>query len=62
MDVDLFIPCFIDQLYPETAENTKKLLEKSKPTPMPNGPKQVSTAVDKGPKEKGTDHLKKREE
>ena len=25
--VQLFIPCFIDQLYPETAANTKKLLE-----------------------------------
>lgn len=28
MDVDLFIPCFIDQLYPQTAANTKLLLEK----------------------------------
>lgn len=28
MDVDLFIPCFIDQLYPETAFNTIKILEK----------------------------------
>lgn len=28
MDVDLFIPCFIDQLYPQTARNTKLLLEK----------------------------------
>lgn len=27
MDVDLFIPCFIDQLYPQTAANTKTLLE-----------------------------------
>ncbi len=27
MDVDLFIPCFIDQLYPQTATNAKKLLE-----------------------------------
>lgn len=26
--VELFIPCFIDQLYPETAFNTIKLLEK----------------------------------
>jgi len=29
MEVDLFIPCFIDQLYPETAFNTIKLLEKA---------------------------------
>jgi L-lactate dehydrogenase complex protein LldE len=29
MDIDLFIPCFIDQLYPETAFNTIKLLEKA---------------------------------
>ncbi len=28
MDVDLFIPCFVDQLYPNTAENSRKLLEK----------------------------------
>lgn len=28
MDIDLFIPCFIDQLYPQTAENTKILLER----------------------------------
>lgn len=28
MDIDLFIPCFIDQLYPDTAENSKLLLEK----------------------------------
>lgn len=27
MEVDLFIPCFIDQLYPDTAANAKKLLE-----------------------------------
>lgn len=27
--VELFIPCFIDQLYPETAFNTIKLLERS---------------------------------
>ncbi|MVZ65174.1 Fe-S oxidoreductase [Sphingobacterium sp. DK4209] len=27
--VELFIPCFIDQLYPETAFNTIKLLEKA---------------------------------
>ncbi|WP_256010484.1 (Fe-S)-binding protein [Desertivirga xinjiangensis] len=29
MTVELFIPCFIDQLYPETAFNTKKILEKA---------------------------------
>ncbi len=29
MDVELFIPCFIDQLYPETAWNCIKLLEKA---------------------------------
>jgi L-lactate dehydrogenase complex protein LldE len=28
MDVQLFIPCFVDQLYPETAFNMIKLLEK----------------------------------
>lgn len=28
MDIDLFIPCFIDQLYPDTAANTAALLEK----------------------------------
>jgi L-lactate dehydrogenase complex protein LldE len=27
MTVDLFIPCFIDQLYPETAKNVVKLLK-----------------------------------
>jgi len=27
-EVDLFIPCFVDQLYPETAENMVKILEK----------------------------------
>jgi L-lactate dehydrogenase complex protein LldE len=27
MDIQLFVPCFIDQLYPQTAFNTKKLLE-----------------------------------
>lgn len=27
MDVDVFIPCFIDQLYPNTAQNTVKVLE-----------------------------------
>lgn len=29
MDVQLFIPCFMDQLYPETAFNTVKVLEKA---------------------------------
>lgn len=29
MTVELFIPCFIDQVYPETAQNTLKLLEKA---------------------------------
>src|SRR6202012_1050080 len=29
MKVELFIPCFIDQLYPETALNTVKVLEKA---------------------------------
>jgi L-lactate dehydrogenase complex protein LldE len=29
MDVQLFIPCFIDQLYPQTGFNTIKLLEKA---------------------------------
>jgi L-lactate dehydrogenase complex protein LldE len=29
MNVELFIPCFIDQLYPETAYNTVKVLEKA---------------------------------
>ena len=29
MHVDLFIPCFIDQLYPQTAFNTIKVLEKA---------------------------------
>ena len=28
MKVDIFIPCFIDQVYPETAENMVKILEK----------------------------------
>ncbi len=28
MKVELFVPCFIDQLYPETAFNTVRLLEK----------------------------------
>ena len=27
--VELFIPCFIDQLYPQTAFNTIKVLEKA---------------------------------
>ena len=29
MKVDLFIPCFMDQLYPDTAFNTVKILEKA---------------------------------
>jgi len=29
MKIELFVPCFIDQLYPETAFNTIKLLEKA---------------------------------
>ena len=29
MDVQLFIPCFVDQLYPETAFNMIKVLEKA---------------------------------
>ena len=29
MNVELFIPCFIDQLYPKTAYNTIKVLEKA---------------------------------
>lgn len=29
MNVELFIPCFVDQLYPETAANTLKILEKA---------------------------------
>ena len=29
MNVELFIPCFVDQLYPETAKNTVKVLEKA---------------------------------
>lgn len=29
LTVDVFIPCFIDQLYPQTAFNTIKLLEKA---------------------------------
>lgn len=28
MEIDLFIPCFIDQLYPDTAANSRLLLEK----------------------------------
>ncbi len=28
-EVELFIPCFVDQLYPETAFNTVKLLERA---------------------------------
>lgn len=29
MEIDLFIPCFIDQLYPQTAFNAIKILEKA---------------------------------
>ena len=29
MTVELFIPCFVDQVYPETARNTFKILEKA---------------------------------
>ena len=29
MNVQLFIPCFVDQLYPDTAFNTIRLLEKA---------------------------------
>ena len=29
MEVDLFIPCFIDQLYPQTAWNTLRVLERA---------------------------------
>lgn len=29
MDIQLFIPCYIDQLYPETAFNTIKILKKA---------------------------------
>ena len=29
MNVQLFIPCFVDQLYPETAFNMIKVLEKA---------------------------------
>jgi L-lactate dehydrogenase complex protein LldE len=29
MNVELFIPCFVDQLYPTTAANTVKVLEKA---------------------------------
>jgi len=29
MEVELFIPCFIDQFYPETARNTVRVLEKA---------------------------------
>ena len=28
MTVQLFVPCFVDQLYPQTAFNMVKLLEK----------------------------------
>ncbi|WP_207420768.1 (Fe-S)-binding protein [Desertivirga brevis] len=29
MTVELFVPCFVDQIYPETAFNTVKILEKA---------------------------------
>ena len=29
MIVDIFIPCFIDQIYPQTAMNMVKILEKA---------------------------------
>lgn len=29
MKIELFVPCFVDQLYPETAFNTIKILEKA---------------------------------
>jgi L-lactate dehydrogenase complex protein LldE len=29
MDIQLFVPCYIDQLYPQTAFNTIKILEKA---------------------------------
>ncbi|MFM7217187.1 MAG: heterodisulfide reductase-related iron-sulfur binding cluster, partial [Bacteroidota bacterium] len=29
MNVDLFIPCFIDQIYPSTAWNMIRVLEKA---------------------------------
>lgn len=29
MNVELFVPCFVDQLYPDTAFNTIKILEKA---------------------------------
>ena len=29
MNIELFIPCFIDQLFPDTAFNTIKVLEKA---------------------------------
>ncbi|RYZ96650.1 MAG: (Fe-S)-binding protein [Sphingobacteriaceae bacterium] len=29
MKIELFVPCFVDQLYPDTAFNTVKLLEKA---------------------------------
>ena len=40
MTVEVFIPCFIDQLYPQTAFNTIKLLEKTGCTVQYN-PKQT---------------------
>src|SRR3954462_2050641 len=29
MKIELFVPCFVDQMYPETAFNTIKVLEKA---------------------------------
>jgi L-lactate dehydrogenase complex protein LldE len=40
MQIELFIPCFIDQLYPQTAFNTIKILEKAGCEPRYN-PKQT---------------------
>lgn len=37
MEIDLFIPCFIDQLYPETAFNTVRVLERAGCTVHYNG-------------------------
>ncbi|HXI01286.1 MAG TPA: (Fe-S)-binding protein [Sphingobacteriaceae bacterium] len=37
MNIELFIPCFIDQLYPQTAFNTVKVLEKAGCTVNYNG-------------------------
>jgi len=37
MNVQIFIPCFVDQLYPETAFNMIKVLEKAGCTVSYNG-------------------------